>query len=255
MGGILGRTSAWLCMSGAIGLAVGLGFHTAEAFAQSEPAGPRNELFTGFEASDNYASGYLGGGYAFGKGLYQPGWRLRSVGAYGRYHYDGTLLSGGDYVPTRFEGEDYFGSVLAGYQFHPGGVIVKLFAGVESDSQVIHPHDPNNAVQGSRFGLRLQAEGWYDISPSLYLSADASYGTAFQSYCSLARLGYRVWPKLSLGIEGGALGNEEYDAGRGGGFLRVDFRLIEVTLSGGFTGNYLEDDPSGYVSLGVYRNF
>jgi hypothetical protein len=35
----------------------------------------------------------------------------------------------------------------------------------------------------------------------------------------------------------------------------VDFRNIEVTLSGGFTGNYLEDEPSGYVSLGVYRNF
>ena len=30
---------------------------------------PRTEYFTGFEASDNYASGYVGAGYAFGKGL------------------------------------------------------------------------------------------------------------------------------------------------------------------------------------------
>lgn len=255
MGGVNGGIKSWLRASGAIALVVGQMLVAAEASAQSEPVGPRNEFFTGFEASDNYASGYLGGGYAFGKGLYQPGWRLRSVGAYGRYHYDGTLPIGSEFLPTRFEGEDYFGSVLAGYQFHLGRPIVKLFAGVESDSQVIHPHDPNNKVQGSRFGLRLQAEGWYDISSALYLSADASYGTAFQSYCSLARFGYRVRPRLSLGIEGGALGNEEYDAGRGGGFMRVDFRMIEVTVSGGFTGNYLEDDPSGYVSLGVYRNF
>lgn len=59
----------------------------------------------------------------------------------------------------------------------------------------------------------------------------------------------------SLGIEGGALGNEEYDAGRGGGFVRANFRDMEVTLSGGFTGNYLEDDPSFYVALGLYRPF
>jgi hypothetical protein len=30
---------------------------------------------------------------------------------------------------------------------------------------------------------------------------------------------------------------------------------LEMTLSGGFTGNYLEDDPSGYGTLGVYDAF
>src|SRR4029079_14363829 len=54
---------------------------------------PKSEYFTGFEASDNYASGYVGAGYALGKaGLYEPGFRLRAVGAYGRYRYDGALL-------------------------------------------------------------------------------------------------------------------------------------------------------------------
>ena len=57
------------------------------------------------------------------------------------------------------------------------------------------------------------------------------------------------------GLEGGALGNGEYDAGRGGGFVKANLRSLELTLSGGFTGNYLEDEPSGYVSLGVYRAF
>jgi hypothetical protein len=38
-------------------------------------------------------------------------------------------------------------------------------------------------------------------------------------------------------------------------FVRVDFRKLEMTLSGGFTGDYLMDDPSGYVSLGLYRAF
>jgi hypothetical protein len=52
--------------------------------------------------------------------------------------------------------------------------------------------------------------------------------------------------RLSLGLEGGALGNEEYDAGRSGGFVRATLRNLEATLSGGFTGNYLEDDPRLY---------
>ena len=68
-------------------------------------------------------------------------------------------------------------------------------------------------------------------------------------------LGFGWASEFSLGLEGGALGNEEYNAGRGGGFARVNFRATEVTLSSGFTGNYLEDDPSFYVALGLYRPF
>src|SRR6185312_2414631 len=144
---------------------------------------------TGFEASDNYASGYVGAGYALGKaGLYEPGFRLRAVGAYGRYHYDGALLTNHGYVPTTFDGEDAFLSALAGYQFRTGRLITKLFAGIEAEDQHIVPHDPNNSVQGSALGLRLQQETWLDISPRFYLSADASYGTAFQEYCALSRL-------------------------------------------------------------------
>jgi hypothetical protein len=91
--------------------------------------------------------------------------------------------------------------------------------------------------------------------PAFFSPPTPAYGTAFQEYCSLARLGLRVRPRLSLGLEGGALGNEEYDAGRAGGFVRLNLRDTEVTVSGGFTGNYLEDTPSGYVALGVYRTF
>lgn len=118
---------------------------------------------------------------------------------------------------------------------------MKLFAGVEAEDQNITPRDPENSVQGSAVGLKLAAESWFDISPLWFWS--------------LARVGRRIGPRFSLGLEGGALGNEEYDAGRGGAFLKSNLRGLELTLSGGFTGNYLEDEPSGYVSLGVYRAF
>ncbi len=245
---------AWLCASGAGGLSfLGLCLAAPPASAQSDQ--PQTEIFSGLEVSDNYASVYVGAGTALGKGLYEPGFRLRAVGSFGRYHYDGALLTGGDYVPTTFDGEDTFVAALAGYQFRKGAFIAKLFAGIEGEDQHISPHDPNNKVQGSELGLRLAIENWLDVSPRLFVSADASYGTAFQEYCALARIGFRVRPRLALGLEGGALGNEEYDAGKGGGFLRLNLSATEITLSGGFTGNYLEEEPSSYVALGVYRTF
>ncbi|MGH6825112.1 cellulose biosynthesis protein BcsS [Methyloceanibacter sp.] len=216
---------------------------------------PHAEIFTGLDASNNATTGYLGAGYAFGKGLYAPGWRVRAVGALGRYDYQGTLFGAGADLGTTFDGDASYGAALLGYQFRSRTLIVKLFAGVEAEDQRISPRDPANSVQGNAVGLKLAAESWLDVSPRWFLSVDASYGTAFQQYWSLARAGYRLGPRFSLGIEGGALGNEEYDAGRGGGFLRADLHAIELTLSGGFTGNYLEDEPSGYMSLGVYRAF
>jgi Cellulose biosynthesis protein BcsS len=198
--------AAWL-------IAVLLASLAQPAFAEPDP--PHWETFSGFEASNDYTNGYVGGGYAFGKGLYEPGWRLRTVGAYGRYHYDGTLFDGSDYLGTTFQGQVGFASALIGYQFRPGRTTVKLFAAFEAEDQHIEPHDPNKAVQGTELGLRLAAETWYDLSSRWFLSADASYGTAFQEYWSQVRAGFRIRPRLSLGLEGGALGNEEYDAGRG----------------------------------------
>ena len=185
---------------------------SAVGTARAEPPlfvedAPHAQLFTGFDASDNATGGYVGAGYAFGKGLYESGWRLRAVGAFGLYHYDGSLPSLGVQVPTNFDGDDSYGAALIGYQLRRQSLFLKFFAGVEAEDQHIVPRDPNNSVQGSEVGLKLQAESWLDYSPRTFFSLDASYGTAFQEYWTLARAGYRVTPRLSLGIEGGALGN------------------------------------------------
>ena len=77
--------------------------------ALADPDQPRTEYFTGFEVSDNYASGYVGAGYAFGKAGYAaPGFRLRAVGAYGRYDYRGSLFLDDAAQPTTFDGQDAF---------------------------------------------------------------------------------------------------------------------------------------------------
>jgi hypothetical protein len=88
-------------------------------------------------------------------------------------------------------------------------------------------------VQGTEIGLWLATENWLDLSSELSLSVDASYGTALQEYYALSRVGFRVRPRLALGLEGGALGNEEYNAGMGGGFVRLNLRDTAFTLSSG----------------------
>lgn len=245
--------------AGAIQLSLVLAIASSAALAPvtalAEPEPHRREVFTGVEVSNNYATVYAGGGYALGAGFHAPGWRVRAVGAWGRYNYGGTLFDGGVSRPTDFDGEVSFLSAQAGYAFHRGRLIAKAFAGLEAVDQRITPFDPDNSVQGSALGLRLTLETWADLSDRWFLSADASYGTAFQEYWELTRIGYRLGEVFAVGIEGGVLGNQEYDAGRGGGFVRGKFKLLEATLSGGFTGDYLLNEPSGYVGFHLYRSF
>jgi hypothetical protein len=140
-------------------------------------------------------------------------------------------------VPVTFDGEDAFLSALVGYQFRPGRLIVKLFASrprISISSRTTHI----TRCKAVNWASGCRPRPGSTSRPAFFSPPTPAYGTAFQEYCSLARLGLRVRPRLSLGLEGGALGNEEYDAGRAGGFVRLNLRDTEVTVSGGFTGNY-----------------
>lgn len=60
---------------------------------------------------------------------------------------------------------------------------------------------------------------------------------------------------MSGGLEGAALGNEEYESGRGGGFLRYHLRDVDLTVSGGVAGDFYTQDLGGYAAFGVYARF
>jgi hypothetical protein len=95
---------AWFRVSGpraAFFLSLGL---TASGTASAGPDGAdgaHTEIFTGLDATDNSTQGYVGGGYAFGKGMDERGLRFRVLGAFGGYNYE----SGpGGAPPTQFDG-------------------------------------------------------------------------------------------------------------------------------------------------------
>jgi len=68
-----------------------------------------------------------------------------------------------------------------------------------------------------------------------------SWGTIHDTYGGRGRLGWRLLPTLSIGIEAGAAGNIECDIARAGGFLRYEWAAGEVSASAGWSNDKLLD--------------
>jgi hypothetical protein len=216
---------------------------------------PRFSTSSGGDFTLNSRSGYAGGVWAPGGDLDADGFRVKALGGYGAYAYDSTLDLAGGAVPWRFVGRYVFGDLMGGWQKRRGEWTAKVYVGVQYIEHSISPDDPDNDVKGTRWGARGQLELWRNLGTRHWFSFDASYATAFGDYWTLARAGRRMSRRWSLGIEGGGLGNEDYNAGRGGAFLRYHKGNMEITLSGGATGDYRGEETSGYLTLGVYQRY
>lgn len=208
---------------------------------------------SGGDVTLNSRSGYAGGVWAPRGDLDAEGFLIKALGGYGAYDYDSMLELSGGAVPWRFVGHYVFADIMGGWRMRRGAWTAKAYAGIQYIEHSLSPDDPGNDVKGARWGAKGQLELWRNLGARHWFSLDASYATAFGDYWSLARAGRRLSPRWSLGLEGGGLGNEDYDAGRGGTFLRYHMGAMELTLSGGATGDYRGEDTSGYVTLGVYR--
>lgn len=195
------------------------------------------ETWTGAEATQQSWSLYSGLTIAPFGDIRKPGVRLRSVAGYGRYRYRGNLLINQKVEPTVFRGVVSFAEVLAGYQFSWGPLTTKLFAGYYMEVRNVLPRDPLSRSQGRTEGVKLALENWLDFGSHWWASLDGSWTSANSSYWSRVRLAYRLWPKLSVGLEAGALGNIEFDAVRAGVLLRYELSNGEVSASGGITGD------------------
>lgn len=222
---------------------------------QAEPAkkSPRFETFSGTDVTTGSVFGYFGGVWALGRDVRDAGFRLKALGGWGQYDYKTTLPG--------FPGEKTVNGivgllqVLGGYQWQRGEWTIKTYAGFSYEEHKLNVFDPGNSVEGPKTGGIGQVELWRNLGPSGFLSVDSSYSTAFDGYFLQGRLGKRPVQRLSLGIEGAALGNEEHNSGRGGAFLRVHLRGSDITVSGGVSSDYDGGDIGGYAGLGFFSRF
>jgi hypothetical protein len=176
---------------------------------------PRAEIWSGAEALDRIWSVYTGASYAPFGSVREDGIRLRGVAGYGD-HGSGTVS---------------FADLLLGYHSQLGPVTFKLFAGL-----TVLDHEssqPTSLNQGMEVGGKGVAEVWWNITDQLWTSADLSWGSTHSIYSGRVRLGWRLWPELSSGLEGGAAGTSDHDIARFGGFLRYEWATGEASLSAG----------------------
>lgn len=188
--------------------------------------------------------------------------RLRFGSGYGQYHYDtlpparGDCRYGfGDGRTRRIEGKASFIDILAGYQATIGGTVAKAFAGIAIDDQELSPADICNPTAGRAQGVKLAAETWTELTPAIWLALDGSWSSAHGAYSARSRLGFRVLPRLSLGLEDGVAGSTGGYLLRSGVFARYDWSGGEVSLSGGLASDRLDfrgatrDDAWAAVSV------
>ncbi len=174
-------------------------------------------------------------------GLDQDGLRVRAVGGYGAYGYSGRRPLGVGSQIVDFKGASAFADLLGGYQKQLGPLTLKGFAGLMVTEHRLTPDDPETAVHGQGFGAKLALEAWWTLSERAWWSADVSWGTLYDSYSARGRLGWRLLPALSAGLETGAFGNVECDVARAGGFVRYEWATGEVSASTGWSNDSLLD--------------
>jgi len=218
----------------------GAGAHGEEP--EAAQAQPRAEAWSGAEVFQHIWSVYGGVTVAPFAAIREDGVRLRGV------------LGHADYG----KGTAAFGDLLIGYHKQLGTVTIKVFGGLSVTEHVPDPSEPSPVRQGTEYGGKGVLELWWNITDQAWASADLSFGSTHMDYGGRVRLGWRLQPELSVGLEGGSGGTAEpqleHDTARIGGFLRYEWAAGEIAISGGWAaeGTWRDRDgpaPFGTVSL------
>ena len=210
--------------------------------ASSEPT---IELFSGTGGTAESGYGY-GGAVWSPRGLYGAGWRFKSVAGGGTYRYRGGV--------GLVDGQFGFGEVMAGYQWRFDPITFKAYGGLHIEDHDLQRPDPSNPVQGTKAGVKGQAELWADLARLGFVSVDAGLSSLYASYSAKARVGIWIWNDLALGPEAGAIGNEEYDQGRVGAFARARLGGFAAVFGGGWAQDF-DGEGRPYLLLSLESKF
>ena len=228
-----------VCSTGAVRSLAGTG--------EPEPASaePTIELYSGTGGTAESGYGY-GGAVWSPLGLYGTGWRLKSVMGGGVYRYRGAV--------GLVDGHFGFGEVMAGYQWRLDPITIKAYGGLHIEDHDLQRPDLSNPVQGTRAGVKGQAELWADLERYGFVSVNAGLSSVFESYSAKARVGIWIWDDLALGPEAAALGNEEYDQGRVGAFARVRLGDFAAVFGAGWAQDF-DGEGRPYLLLSLESKF
>lgn len=282
------RFGAWPLIAAA--LVAGAALLASSAVHADEPPSGR-EVWAGADVSTHVWLVYSGVTFAPWSGIHDEGFRFRAAGGYGEYEYDKDPSSKPEYdkrTALNFHARTYFADFLVGYLKRYGELTAKAFVGASTISHDIRPTDEHTIAIGDEVGVKGVIELWLNIGESGWGQLDLSWASAHDTRAARARLGYRVWPKLSLGLEAainvdaqgecrmkrlGAsgcrndfndknIGVEEadlFDYARAGAFARYEWGVSEVSVSAGVLGDSFssndEIELAPYVTVNWLTQF
>lgn len=221
------------------------------------------EVWAGADAAAGNWSAYGGAVASLFDDIRADGFRVRTSGGYGRYSYARPAFDPfrNRVVSVEFQGAMTFADALVGYQITVGPAVIKAYAGVTQETHVVGPaadailrYDDENQVQGDRIGFKGALETWISLRDWGFLQTDLNWSQPFQSYGGRLRLGYRINPAWSTGVEAAAFGNINHDRGRTGAFVRFEWTGGEASLSAGADGDTKGVDGA-YGSIGALLRF
>jgi hypothetical protein len=161
------------------------------------------------------------GGFSHGgavwspRGLDREGFALKVMLGGGLYRYISGALGNAE-----VEGRQLSATLLPGWRFIRGGVIVTVFAGIDFQHHHLSPNDPAAGLRGGNVGFRTGFEIWYEPTAATTVAADASVSTIGPSYSARLAAGWRPFGSYYLGPEVHAFGaDDNYRQLRVGGHL------------------------------------
>lgn len=218
------------------------------ASAKAENVG----IWTGVDFGPDSYFAYLGGvAGIMGQDIStQSGFLARIAGGYGQYDYNTVAVVGGN-----VDGDVAQGDLMIGYRsVFPSGNL-SVFVGGEYQNHDQSPRDLGNSVDGSEGGVKGLAELSLNLVSQLDFNGIGSYSTAFDSYWSLATLGWNFGP-VTIGPEVRFLGNEEFDQIRYGGQAgNIDLGFANVSIYGGYASTRGRGDDGAYGGIGFGKRF
>jgi hypothetical protein len=227
-GGLLGSACA------ALAIAAG---PCAVANAEDDIVKPSQhfEFWTGAQGHRDVWSAYSGISVAPFAAIDRDGMRLRLSGGYGNHSDVGSPT--GETVTS-------FIDALVGYHSQLGSLTVKVFAGLAAADRQYRPDALASGFEKLDLGGKVAVETWWNLGESVWTAVDLSWTSLHQGYAGRTRLGWRLIPVLSLGIEAGAVGNKDSDVMSAAAFLRYELANGEFSLTGGVSNGAVLDGIS-----------
>lgn len=213
------------------------------------PAGaadPSVDVFAGVSAQPYSVYGYAGGVAAVNGNLAVDGFLTRLAVGVGGYSYQTT-------PGLRQNVSQQQADALVGYQVHINAVHLAAYAGIEMQNH--ENADPAAVVRGAQLGAKGQVEIYSPIGSKMFGFALGTLSSNYTSFFTMAKIGYRITDRISLGPEGMAQGNSQYNQASAGGSLGFRIGTAELYLSSGYLWDLRSQGgggPSGPGSSGLY---